>query len=141
MLGRIVFLRSSLLAICFAASSQRALAQTAPDRDARDDTPTGPAPAPRSIESAVAQEASGATVTIAGRATVNAGQLQSGSLDVAIQDATAGIRVFSRSLKKLPVHEGDSLVAALGNDWRTVATRRAMIAPAPQRPGHFGQGG
>ena len=111
MLGRIVFLRSSLLAICFAASSQRALAQTAPDRDARDDTPTGPAPAPRSIESAVAQEASGATVTIAGRATVNAGQLQSGSLDVAIQDATAGIRVFSRSLKKLPVHEGDSLVA------------------------------
>ena len=69
------------------------------------------APAPvRPIAEAVATEGTNAVVTVAGRATVGAGQLQSSGFEIALQDASGGIRIFSRALK-LPVKEGDSVVA------------------------------
>src|SRR5438445_1778355 len=64
----------------------------------------------RPIALALALEGRDSAVTIAGRASVNSGQLQSTSFDVAVQDASGGVRVFSRSLR-IAVHEGDSLVA------------------------------
>ncbi len=64
----------------------------------------------RSIAAALATEGTNTPVTIAGRATVGAGQLQSRGFEVAVQDASGGIRVFSRTLK-LPVKEGDSVLA------------------------------
>jgi hypothetical protein len=49
-------------------------------------------------------------VTIAGRATASLGQMQSRAFEVALQDPTGGIRIFSRVLE-VPVREGDSLIA------------------------------
>ena len=49
-------------------------------------------------------------VTVAGRATASAGQMQSRAFEVALQDPTGGIRIFSRVLE-VPVREGDSLIA------------------------------
>lgn len=49
------------------------------------------------------------TVTIAGRATASHGQLQRSALEIAVDDGTAGVRVFSRSLD-VPVRAGDSVV-------------------------------
>jgi diguanylate cyclase (GGDEF)-like protein/PAS domain S-box-containing protein len=51
------------------------------------------------------------TVTIAGRATASHGQLQRSALEISIDDGTAAIRVFSRSLN-VPVRAGDSVVAS-----------------------------
>ena len=49
-------------------------------------------------------------VTIAGRATASAGQMQSSAFEIALQDPSGGIRIFSRVLE-VPVREGDSLIA------------------------------
>ena len=49
-------------------------------------------------------------VTISGRATASAGPMQSSAFEVALQDTTGGIRIFSRVVK-VPVREGDSLIA------------------------------
>jgi len=95
-----------------------------------------PPPGPRPIASAIALEGSNRVVTIAGRSSVNAGQLQSTAFDIAIQDTTAGIRVFARALR-LPVREGDSIVATgtvrrYRGDLELVASR-ATIVPGPRR--------
>jgi diguanylate cyclase (GGDEF)-like protein/PAS domain S-box-containing protein len=95
-----------------------------------------PPPAPRPIASVVELEGSDRIVTIAGRSTVNAGQLQSTAFDIAVQDTTGGIRVFARALR-IPVHEGDSVVATgtirrYRGDLELVASRVAIV-PAPRR--------
>ena len=64
-----------------------------------------------SIAQAIAQQGSDQDVTITGRAVVSAGKLQSSAFDVAMQDASGGIRIFSRNPQP-DVHEGDSLIAA-----------------------------
>ena len=81
-------------------------------------------------------------VTIAGRAVVAAGTLQTSAFDIAIEDGTAGIRLFSRTLQP-NVKEGDSVVATgaiktyRGNselaatDVQTVPGARRIIAPYP----------
>jgi diguanylate cyclase (GGDEF)-like protein/PAS domain S-box-containing protein len=70
---------------------------------------TDTTPPVRRISDAIARMPAGEVVTIAGRATVSAGRLQAGALDVAMQDSSGGIRVFSRRTR-FDVHEGDSLV-------------------------------
>ncbi len=69
-----------------------------------------PAPVRRSIADAIVHRDTDRVVRIAGRAVVAAGKLQASSFDVAIEDATAGIRLFSRTLQA-NVKEGDSVVA------------------------------
>lgn len=49
------------------------------------------------------------TLTIAGRATTASGQLQTGALDVNVDDGTGALRVFSRSVRQV-VRAGDSVV-------------------------------
>ena len=66
----------------------------------------------RTIADAIAKRAGDREVMIGGRAVVSAGKLQSSAFDVAIEDGTGGIRLFSRSLKA-DVKEGDS-VSAIG---------------------------
>lgn len=95
-----------------------------------------PSSPPRPIASVVELEGSNRVVTIAGRSTVNAGQLQSTAFDIALQDTTAGIRVFARTLR-LPVHEGDSVIATgtirrYRGDLELVASRAAIV-PVPRR--------
>jgi diguanylate cyclase (GGDEF)-like protein/PAS domain S-box-containing protein len=75
-------------------------------------------------------------VTIAGRATVSAGQMQSRAFEVALQDTSGGIRIFSRTLD-VRVREGDSLVATgtvkrYRGDLELVATRVTVVASAPR---------
>lgn len=53
---------------------------------------------------------SGDTVSVAGRATAGTGQLQSTVFDIAVEDATGGIRIFSRILEA-SVRVGDSVLA------------------------------
>lgn len=78
-----------------------ALAQRSPARK------TAPS---RPIAEAIAQRETDREVTIAGRASVSSGKLQSSAFDVAIEDTTGGIRIFSRNPQS-DVHEGDSIVA------------------------------
>ena len=73
-------------------------------------------------------------VTIAGRATASVGQMQSKAFEVALQDASGGIRIFSRNLD-VAVREGDSLVATgtvkrYRGDLELVATRVAVVPTA-----------
>ena len=94
-------------------------------------------PPVRPIAEALATEGTDAVVTVAGRATVGAGQLQSSGFEMALQDASGGIRIFSRTLK-LPVKEGDSVLATgtirrYRGDRELVATR-FRIVPGPRRP-------
>ena len=95
------------------------------------------APAPvRPIVEALATEGTTAVVTVAGRATVGAGQLQSSGFEIALQDASGGVRIFSRTLK-LPVKEGDSVVATgtirrYRGDPELLATRLTIV-PGPRR--------
>jgi len=63
-----------------------------------------------SILDAIARKPRGDTVTVAGRATAGTGQLQSTVFDISLQDATGGIRIFSKKYG-VEVHEGDSVVA------------------------------
>lgn len=53
----------------------------------------------------------GDSVSIGGRATVRGGVLHARALDVALDDGTAGLRLFKRLAAGLAVREGDSLVA------------------------------
>jgi diguanylate cyclase (GGDEF)-like protein/PAS domain S-box-containing protein len=88
------------------------------------------------IAEALATEGTNKLVTIAGRATVAAGQLQSTGFEIALQDGSGGVRVFSRTLK-LPVQEGDSVLATgtirrYRGDRELVATRLRVV-PGPRR--------
>ncbi|MEO8336564.1 MAG: diguanylate cyclase [bacterium] len=65
----------------------------------------------RTISDAIAQHGADREVTIAGRASVSSGKLQSSAFDVAIEDMTGGIRIFSRNPQS-DIHEGDSVVAS-----------------------------
>lgn len=90
----------------------------------------------RAIAEALATEGTNTLVTIAGRATVGAGQLQSSGFEIALQDASGGVRIFSRALH-LPVKEGDSVVATgtirrYRGDRELVATAFSVV-PAPRR--------
>jgi diguanylate cyclase (GGDEF)-like protein/PAS domain S-box-containing protein len=88
------------------------------------------------IAEALATEGTNKLVTITGRATVAAGQLQSTGFEIALQDGSGGVRVFSRTLK-LPVHEGDSVLATgtirrYRGDRELIATRLRVV-PVPPR--------
>ena len=88
----------------------------------------------RPIRAAFATQGSNEPVTVSGRATVSAGQLQSRAFEVALQDTSGGIRIFSRSLD-VRVREGDSLVATgtvkrYRGDLELVATRLAVVPSA-----------
>ena len=63
-----------------------------------------------SIAAALAARVDNHDVTVAGRAVVATGKLQSTAFDIAIEDATAGLRIFSRS-PLAAVKEGDSVTA------------------------------
>ncbi len=91
--------------VALAAPLWAANAQLAPPAQAS----ASPAPL-RSIAEAIAQRSADREVTIAGRASVSSGKLQSSAFDVAIEDTTGGIRIFSRNPQS-DVHEGDSVVA------------------------------
>jgi diguanylate cyclase (GGDEF)-like protein/PAS domain S-box-containing protein len=91
----------------------------------------------RAIREALATEGTNTVVTVAGRATVGAGQMQSSGFEIALQDMSGGIRIFSRALN-LPVQEGDSVLATgtikrYRGDRELVATR-VQIIPGPRRP-------
>ncbi|MEO5816571.1 MAG: diguanylate cyclase [Gemmatimonadaceae bacterium] len=82
--------------------------------DAQKAPPASPAtsPAPmRTIADAIGQRSADREVTISGRASVSSGKLQSSAFDVAVEDTTGGIRIFSRNPQS-DVHEGDSVVAS-----------------------------
>jgi diguanylate cyclase (GGDEF)-like protein/PAS domain S-box-containing protein len=64
----------------------------------------------RSIADAIAKRDVDREVTIAGRAVVSSGKLQASAFDIAIEDGTAGVRLFSRTPQS-DVREGDSVVA------------------------------
>ena len=88
----------------------------------------------RPIRAAFATQGTNDPVTISGRATVSAGQLQSRAFEVAVQDTSGGIRIFSRTLD-VRVREGDSLVATgtvkrYRGDLELVATRVAVVPSA-----------
>jgi diguanylate cyclase (GGDEF)-like protein/PAS domain S-box-containing protein len=90
----------------------------------------------RTIRAVLATEGTNTVVTVAGRATVGAGQLQSSGFEIALQDTSGGIRIFSRTLN-LPVHEGDSVLATgtikrYRGDRELVATRVSVI-PSTRR--------
>jgi diguanylate cyclase (GGDEF)-like protein/PAS domain S-box-containing protein len=76
------------------------------------------------------------SVTIAGRATTSTGQMQSRAFEIAVQDSSGGIRVFSRALE-VEVREGDSVVATgtikrYRGDLELVATR-VIVVPSARR--------
>ncbi|MEP6992571.1 MAG: diguanylate cyclase [bacterium] len=86
----------------------------------------------RSIADAIAKRNIDSVVTIAGRAVVAAGKLQSSAFDVAIDDGTGGIRLFSRT-PRADVEEGDSITATgtikgYRGSIELVVTRVAVIA-------------
>ncbi|MFL5619701.1 MAG: diguanylate cyclase domain-containing protein [Gemmatimonadaceae bacterium] len=88
----------------------------------------------RPIRAASAMQGSSEAVTISGRATVSAGQMQSRAFEVALQDTSGGIRIFSRVLD-VRVREGDSLIATgtvkrYRGDLELVATRVTVIPSA-----------
>jgi diguanylate cyclase (GGDEF)-like protein/PAS domain S-box-containing protein len=90
----------------------------------------------RPIAEALATEGTNTLVTVAGRATVGAGRLQSSGFEIALQDASGGVRIFSRTLN-LRVQEGDSVMATgtirrYRGDRELVATR-FRIVPGPRR--------
>ena len=92
--------------------------------------------APRPIRTALATAGSNETVTIAGRATAAAGQMQRNAFEVALQDASGGIRVFSRVVD-IDVREGDSLIATgaikhYRGDVELVATRVTVVRSTPR---------
>lgn len=72
--------------------------------------PTAPSAPARSIADAIRQRDTDREVTIAGRASVSSGKLQSSAFDVAVEDSSGGLRIFSRN-PQADVHEGDSVIA------------------------------
>jgi len=99
----------------------------------------GGAQAPRRaipIAAAIVRRALGEPVMVAGRATAGTGELQATAFDITIQDGSAGIRVFSRSVQA-DVHEGDSLVVvgvvkSYRGDLELVASQLDVV-PAQRR--------
>ena len=90
----------------------------------------------RTIAEAIANENYPGPITVGGRASVSAGKLQKTLFDVAIEDGSGGVRIFSRA-KPTGVHEGDSVVATgtlkrYRGDLELVATHVAVI-PGPRR--------
>ena len=93
-----------------------------------------------SIAAATKTLNSGDTVTVTGRVTAGSGQLQSTVFDIALEDSTGGIRIFSRTLET-DVHVGDSVVASgvvknyrgnleiVGTTLVVVPAARRVIAP------------
>jgi diguanylate cyclase (GGDEF)-like protein/PAS domain S-box-containing protein len=91
---------------------------------------------PGSIAAALAERGQEHDVTVAGRAVVATGKLQSSAFDIAIEDGTSGLRLFSRS-PLVAVKEGDSVTASgviktYRGNVELVATTVAII-PAPAR--------
>ena len=70
----------------------------------------GSAP-PTSIAAALAARKDARDVVVAGRAVVATGKLQASAFDIAIEDGTSGLRLFSRS-PQVGVKEGDSVTAS-----------------------------
>ena len=92
--------------------------------------------AARPIRSVLVTEGTNARVTIAGRATASTGQMQSKAFEVALQDSSGGIRVFSRTVN-VAVREGDSLVATgtikrYRGDLELIATQVSVVPSAPR---------
>ena len=92
--------------------------------------------APRPIRSVLATKETNAPVTIAGRATAAAGQMQRSEFEIALQDSSGGLRVFSRTVNA-PVREGDSVIATgtikrYRGDWELVATRLTVVPSTPR---------
>ena len=107
-----------------------------PDGIAGQSPPPRVATPSRSIADAIAKRAVDRDVMIAGRAVVSAGKLQSRAFDVAIEDGTGGIRLFSRSLQA-DVKEGDS-VSAIGaiKSYRgntELVVTSVTVVPGPRR--------
>ena len=92
------------------------------------------------IAQAIKSLNTGDTVTVAGRVTAGSGQLQSTVFDIAMEDASGGIRIFSRTIEA-DVHVGDSVVASgvvktyrgnleiVGSSLVVVPTARAVTPP------------
>ncbi|MEK6612984.1 MAG: hypothetical protein AABZ29_09370 [Gemmatimonadota bacterium] len=95
-----------------------------------------------SIAAAIRTLGSGDTVTVAGRATAGTGQLQSTVFDIALEDSSGGIRVFSRMLEA-SVRVGDSIVTTgvvktyrgnveiIGTSLTVVPGARLVMTPTP----------
>ncbi len=95
-----------------------------------------------SIAQAIRTLDTGDTITVAGRATAGTGQLQSTVFDIAVEDSSGGIRVFSRTLE-IAVRVGDSVVATgvvktyrgmvelVGTRLTVVPVPRTTVSPAP----------
>ena len=66
---------------------------------------------PTSIAAALAAHKDDRDVVVAGRAVVATGKLQASAFDIAIEDGTSGLRLFSRS-PRVGVKEGDSVTAS-----------------------------
>ena len=100
------------LTLVFAISGALVAPQSTANAQAAPLVPPPASTAPlRSIAEAIEQRSADREVTIAGRASVSSGKLQSSAFDVAIEDTTGGIRIFSRN-PQADVHEGDSVVAS-----------------------------
>ena len=92
--------------------------------------------ATRPIRSALATAGTNESVTIAGRATAASGQLQKHAFEVAVQDSSGGLRVFSK-IVDVPVREGDSLLVTgtiehYRGDVELMATRVSVVPSAPR---------
>jgi diguanylate cyclase (GGDEF)-like protein/PAS domain S-box-containing protein len=90
----------------------------------------------RPIRSVLSTDVGNAPVTIAGRATAAAGQMQRSAFEIAVQDSSGGVRVFSRTVDAR-VREGDSVVATgtikrYRGDLELVATRVTVVPAAPR---------
>ncbi|MDB4878960.1 MAG: diguanylate cyclase [Gemmatimonadetes bacterium] len=97
--------------------------------------------APITIAEAMTHEGRGDTVTITGRASVGTGKMQSRVLDIAIQDATGGLRVFSRTIPTA-VQAGDSVVATgqlkrYRGDLELVVSRLAVVGTTRRAVGPY----
>jgi diguanylate cyclase (GGDEF)-like protein/PAS domain S-box-containing protein len=92
--------------------------------------------ATRPIRSTLATVGTDELVTVTGRATVATGQMQEKVFEVAVQDSSGGIRVFSKSVD-VRVREGDSLVVTgtiqrYRGDVELMATR-VIVVPGASR--------
>jgi diguanylate cyclase (GGDEF)-like protein/PAS domain S-box-containing protein len=90
--------------------------------------------ATRPIRAALATVGTNEPVTIAGRATVATGQMHEKAFEVALQDSSGGIRIFSKVVD-VPVREGDSLVVTgtikhYRGDVELMATRVTVVPGA-----------
>ncbi|HEU4722489.1 MAG TPA: diguanylate cyclase [Gemmatimonadaceae bacterium] len=88
------------------------------------------------IRAVLSTDVGNTPVTIAGRATAAVGQMQRSAFEVAVQDSSGGVRVFSRTVDAR-VREGDSVVATgtikrYRGDLELVATRVTVVPAAPR---------